>query len=548
MKIIENPNYMKKYEHWLTFDEATKNELLAITDNKEIKDRFYKDLTFGTGGLRGIMGAGTNRMNSYTVRKSTFGLANYLTSTFGKKCSVVIAYDSRINSDLFALDAALVLCSCGIKTYLFDTLMPTPVLSFSVKYLSCTAGIVITASHNPKEYNGYKVYDQHGCQLVPKYANQVIEYVNKVEDFESIPFMDVEQAKQDNLLIMVGQDILNNYLEAVCTQSLYRDSNVNIVFTPLHGSGNIPVKAILKDFDVSIVKEQELPDGNFSTVRSPNPEERDTLSIALQQAERENADIVIGTDPDCDRVGVGVKHNGKYDLLSGNQIGALLVNFVLSHKKINEKSTLVKTIVTNELGANIARKHGLHIIDTLTGFKYIGEQITEFEKTKDREFVIGYEESYGYLVGTHAKDKDAVVASMLICEMAAYYKAEGITLIDVLESLYIEYGYYLDALDSFTFKGVDGAVRIIDIMKELRNKDNKVLPNIKTILDYNNGIDELPKENVLKYILNDGSWIAVRPSGTEPKIKVYYSIQQGSEIFAKSKLLKIKKKIKRFMD
>lgn len=520
----------EKYEYWLTFDDNTKNELESITDKKEIEDRFYKDLEFGTGGLRGIMGAGANRMNKYTVGKATKGLCEYLKNEFAGEKSVVIAYDSRNNSKAFAECAAEVLCYNGIKTFLFEEIMPTPVLSFSVRYLNCNAGIVITASHNPKEYNGYKVYDKYGCQLVPQYADKVISYINNVKDIKSVKHMNLNMALSNGYLTYIGDEVLNSYISEVEKMAVYKEaSDLKIVYTPLHGTGNIPVRKVLSDmsFDVSVVKEQAVADGNFTTVRSPNPEEKDALNMALEQAKRANADLVIGTDPDCDRVGVGVLHNGEYTLLTGNQTGALLVDFYLKFKKqsLNPKSTLVKTIVTNDLGAEIARKNGLNVVETLTGFKYIGDQITKYEKTGENEFLIGYEESYGYLVGTYARDKDAVVASMLICEMASYYKKNKMTLVDALNVLYSEYGFYLDALDSFVLKGKDGASRIKNIMSYFRANKATVFPNITDVKDYSTGIGDLPKSNVLKFFLKGGSWIAVRPSGTEPKLKMYYSVR-----------------------
>lgn len=520
----------EKYEYWLTFDDNTKNELESITDKKEIEDRFYKDLEFGTGGLRGIMGAGANRMNKYTVGKATKGLCEYLKNEFAGEKSVVIAYDSRNNSKAFAECAAEVLCYNGIKTFLFEEIMPTPVLSFSVKYLNCNAGIVITASHNPKEYNGYKVYDKYGCQLVPQYADKVISYINNVKDIKSVKHMNLNMALSNGYLTYIGDEVLNSYISEVEKMAVYKEaSDLKIVYTPLHGTGNIPVRKVLSDmsFDVSVVKEQAVADGNFTTVRSPNPEEKDALNMALEQAKRANADLVIGTDPDCDRVGVGVLHNGEYTLLTGNQTGALLVDFYLKFKKqsLNPKTTLVKTIVTNDLGAEIARKNGLNVVETLTGFKYIGDQITKYEKTGENEFLIGYEESYGYLVGTYARDKDAVIASMLICEMAAYYKKNKMTLVDALNVLYSEYGFYLDALDSFVLKGKDGASRIKNITSYFRANKATVFPNITDVKDYSTGIGDLPKSNVLKFFLKGGSWIAVRPSGTEPKLKMYYSVR-----------------------
>lgn len=533
-------NYRDKYNLWLTFDENTKNELLSVNDEKEIEDRFYKDLAFGTGGLRGIMGAGSNRMNKYTVGKATFGLANYLKSKNDGEIKVALAYDSRNNSAFFAKTAAGIFASCGFKVYLYETLVPVPVLSFTTAFLGCTAGVMITASHNPKEYNGYKVYDSKGCQFCTEDAKNAIEFINKIDDFSTIPFADVEDNEN---ITMIGENVLGEFLKQVKKQSVYeKPSDLKIVYTPLHGTGNIPVRRMLEGMDVTVVKEQELPDGNFSTVRSPNPEEKDALNIAIETAKKIGADLVLGTDPDCDRVGIAVKDGDDYKLFTGNQTGALLVKFILTmHKdELNPKSTLVKTIVTSELGANIGRKFGLNVEETLTGFKYIGDKINKYEASGEKEFVIGYEESYGYLVGTHARDKDAVVSSMLICQMAAWYKNQGKTLVDGLNEIYDEYGYYLDFLDSFVLKGKDGAEKIQSLMVTFREKGTSLLPDIKEIIDFKDGIRDLPKENVLKYILNDGSWIAVRPSGTEPKIKVYYSVVDPDKENAKLRLEKIR--------
>ena len=533
----------EKFDLWCSFDEDTKNELVAISDEKEIEDRFYKNLEFGTGGLRGIMGAGPNRMNKYTIAKATKGYADYLKSRFDSEISVAIAYDSRNNSQYFSQVAAGVLAANGIKVYIYDTLMPTPVLSFTAKYLGCNGGIVLTASHNPKEYNGYKIYDEKGCQLVPQYANQVIKFVNAVEDLQSVDVMDFIEGVNNGIITEIGDDVLDAFLKEVKKQSIYEEkSDLKIVYTALHGTGNIPVRKALEGMNVSIVKSQELPDGNFSTVRSPNPEEKDALTLGITQAKEEKADLVLGTDPDCDRVGIAVLHNSEYVLMTGNQVGALLVDFVLSNRKdtLSSKSTLVKTIVTSEVGADIARSYGLNIVDTLTGFKYIGEQIGKYEINGDREFVIGYEESYGYLVGTHARDKDAVVSSMLICQMAAYHKNNGRTLVDALNNIYAKFGFYLDALDTFVLKGKDGAEKIQSIMANMRENGSSLFDNIKNVLDYSKGIDDLPKENVLKYKFTDGSWIAVRPSGTEPKLKVYYSMCGESKEIANDKLENIR--------
>ena len=530
--------YKEKYQQWLTFDEDTKSELSAITDEKEIEDRFYKDLAFGTGGLRGIMGAGSNRMNKYTVGKATYGLSKYIKSKNDGELSVVLAYDSRNNSAYFAKVAADIFSGQGFKVYLFEFLVPVPVLSFATAYLGCTAGVMLTASHNPKEYNGYKVYDSKGCQFCTEDAKGAIECINAIEDYTSIPF----EGKAENINT-VGEDVLSAFLAKVKEQSVYEEpSGLKIVYTPLHGTGNIPVRRMLDGMNVTVVKEQEMPDGNFSTVRSPNPEEKDALTIAIERAKEIDADLVLGTDPDCDRVGIAVKSGDEYVLFTGNQTGALLVKFILEMKKakLSSKSTLVKTIVTSELGANIGRSYGLQCEETLTGFKYIGDKINKYEASGEQEFVIGYEESYGYLVGTHARDKDAVVSSMLICQMAAYYHNQGKTLVDALEDIYAEYGYYLDHLDSFVLKGKDGAEKINDLMVYFRDKGLDLFDGLQEVIDYSKGIADLPKENVLKFIWKNGSWMAVRPSGTEPKIKVYYSVQADTREESKAKLAEYK--------
>ena len=535
-------DYKEKYAQWLDFaDDETKAELLSIKDEKELEDRFYKDLAFGTGGLRGVMGAGSNRMNKYTVGKATLGLARYLKSKSSGEISVAIAYDTRNNSRVFAETAATVFSTQGIKVYIYETIVPVPVLSFTTRYLSCNAGVMITASHNPKEYNGYKVYDSTGCQLCTDDAQSAITFINEITDYNSIPF-----DGDKSLVTYVGEKELSAFLNEVKKQSLYEEkSELKIVYTPLHGTGNIPVRRVLEGMDVTVVKEQEQPDGNFSTVRSPNPEEKDALTIAIEKARQINADLVLGTDPDCDRVGIAVKDGDDYKLFTGNQTGALLVKFVLSMKKeqLNSKSTLVKTIVTSDLGANIGRSFGLNVDETLTGFKYIGDKMNKYEQSGDREFIIGYEESYGYLVGNHARDKDAVVSSMLICQMASWYKNHGKTLVDGLNEIYDEYGYYLDYLDSFILKGKDGAEKIQELMTYFRNTGKALFDGIESIIDYSGGIGDLPKENVLKYVWIDGSWMAVRPSGTEPKIKVYYSVVDADREKAQKRLASIREKI-----
>lgn len=559
-------NYLDAYNFWKTdefFDIATRRELEALnpeTDEKEIEDRFYRDLEFGTGGLRGIMGAGTNRMNKYTVGKATKGLGDYLLDTYGeeaKRRGVVIGYDTRNNSKYFSEVAADVLSSMGIKVYLHSHARPTPQLSFSVKFWDAVAGVVVTASHNPKEYNGYKVYDKFGCQLVPWQAKQVIKYVDAVTDYKSIDFT-------GNTNLIQKGDVTDNFIDAVMKQSRNCDmaskESLHIIYTPLHGTGNVPVtKTLLLDGFTNLdhVDAQVVPDGGFPTVVSPNPEDRRALEMGIAQAERTGADIVLGTDPDCDRVGVAVKTADGYKLVTGNQMGALLMDYVLSHTELDkiQNPAVVKTVVTSELGAEIARRKGCAVFSTLTGFKFIGEKITQFEKARteqdknrDYTFVLGYEESYGYLAGTHARDKDAVVSSMLICEMAAEYKVAGKTLLDRIDEIYEDYGYYRDALDSFTLKGKDGLEKISSMMIELRTGGSP-FANTVQIIDYSKPVEaeplfgQLPTSNVLKYILADGSWIAVRPSGTEPKIKIYYSIKGTDKDEAEKKLVNIQNTI-----
>ncbi len=555
-------DYKLVYHQWTTdefFNEFTRKELLAIKDEKEIEDRFYKDLEFGTGGLRGVMGAGTNRMNKYTVGKATKGLGDYLLATYGADVcvsrGVVIGYDTRNNSEYFAKIAADVLSGMGIRVHLHTSARPTPQLSFSVKFWNAVAGIVLTASHNPKEYNGYKVYDENGCQLVPHQAKQVIAYVNAVTDYHTICF-------ESNDTLISTADVTDNFVDAVMKQSRYSgDKNLQIIYTPLHGTGNVPVQKCLRlagFTHVDSVEEQVIPDGNFPTVVSPNPEDRRALEMGIAQAEQTGADIVLGTDPDSDRVGVAVKTEIGFKLLTGNQIGALLMDFVLSNtdSRSIHKPAVVKTVVTSELGAEIAKKHGLTVFSTLTGFKFIGEKITQFEQaretadtTRDYTFLFGYEESYGYLAGTHARDKDAVVSSLLICEMAAQLKAQGKTLFDRMSELYAEYGYYRDALDSFTLKGKDGLERIASMMAELKAGSSPFENTVQKIdystpMDAEPGFGELPASDVLKYILADGSWVAVRPSGTEPKIKIYYSIKDADQDTAESRLQQIQSTIK----
>ena len=556
--------YKNRYQEWLDFEELQpelREELEQIKDDdKEIYERFYQELTFGTGGLRGILGAGTNRMNVYTVRRATAGLALYLLSNYGGEAQqrgVVIAYDSRAYSKQFAQEAALTLNSFGIRTYVFDCLTPTPELSFAVNYRQAIAGIVITASHNPKEYNGYKVYNEYGCQITGEMAEAILENINRYQELEDLPMMlSYETAEARDLYHVVDDMYHQAYQKAVLEQALLHDTvakeNLKVVYTPLHGTGLVPVTNVLdKDgfTQIHVLESQKEPDSAFSTVRSPNPEEKDALQLAIAYGEEIGADLVLGTDPDADRVGIAVWNGNEFVLLTGNQTGALLADYVLSQKELAENAVVIKTIVTSELGADIAEARGAEVMNVLTGFKYIGEKMIGFDKNKDHTFVMGYEESYGYLVGNHAKDKDAVVASMLICEMAAYQKAQGKTLLERLEELYQQHGYYKEALDSFTLPGADGQERIAAIMAQLRAQQVSELGGqaIAEIKDYKAGIDNLPKADVLKYFLADGGWMAVRPSGTEPKIKFYYSVRGTTMADAEAKVASLQGAVKEIM-
>ena len=540
--------YREKYEEWLRqADPETAEELRALTDEKEIEDRFYKDLEFGTAGLRGIMGAGSNRMNSRTVGRATQGLADYLKNKYPGETErgVVIAYDSRNHSREFALEAAHVLCAAGIPVRVFLELEPIPVLSFAVRKFHALGGIVITASHNPKEYNGYKVYDKNGCQLVPRDADELTEFVNRAGDAAGR-----ESRGQEEGMTFIGDEALSAFISTIMKETVWQGKPpaLRIVYTPLHGAGNKPVRAALARAgfrDVRVVAEQEAPDGDFPTVKSPNPEESGALQMGIGEAEKIGADIVIGTDPDSDRIGAAVRTDGGFRLITGNQMGALLTDFVLTMRKdrLTPASLIIKTIVTGELGADIARAKGVQVEETLTGFKYIGEKITAYENDPAKDFIMGYEESYGYLIGTHARDKDAVGTAVLICEMAAWYRTKGMTLIDALDRLYEQYGYRLDRTISYTLPGKDGMEKIARIMEALRTGTaGEWMPGIREVLDYRKGIGSLPKENVLKFLLEDGSWAAVRPSGTEPKIKFYCSLRAASEAEGELRLADMKKR------
>ena len=550
--------YREKYNEWIsssTISEEVKEELRAIKDEKEIEDRFYKELEFGTGGLRGIIGAGTNRMNVYTVGKATQGFADFINDTYKGEKAIAIAYDSRNMSKEFAKAAALTLCANDIKVYLYESLRPTPMLSFAVRHLKCKAGIVITASHNPKEYNGYKAYGEDGCQLTDEPAKEVIGYVNRVEDYSKIKTMSEEEALEKGLLVYIGENVDKAYIESLKSltirEELVKDhaKDLKIVYTPIHGSGNVPVRRVLSELgyeNVLVVKEQELPNGNFPTAPYPNPENPDVFKIAMEMANKVNADVIFGTDPDCDRIGVVVKDNkGEFRVLTGNQTGMLLVNYVLgSLKELNKlpkNGVVIKTIVTTESVRKMAEAYGIKLIDVLTGFKYIGEKIREFEETGSNEYLIGFEESYGYLFGTFSRDKDAVVASMLIAEMTLYYKKQGKTLYDALVEIYEQYGYFKESLVSVELKGKEGQEKIGRCLDLLRAHEITEVNGVKVVksFDYKSSTEKdlianttskinLPKSNVLKYILEDDSWFVVRPSGTEPKMKVYLAVKGNS--------------------
>ncbi len=545
------------YEAWLNdpnIDEHTKHELQLIKGQiGEIEDRFYRDLEFGTGGLRGVMGAGTNRMNRYVIGKATQGFANFLLNESSTP-SVVIAHDSRMNSDVFSLEAACVLAANGIRTYLFRSLRPTPQLSFAVRDLKATGGIVVTASHNPPEYNGYKVYGADGGQLIPHQAEQVINQIREISSFDEVKRLTQAEAEDQGLLCWLHEEADQRFVDAVVAQTvqpqMLKDGaggELGVVFTPLHGAGNLPIQQVLAQAgfsNVSIVAEQEQPDGMFPTVKSPNPEEQEAFTLAIKLAKETGADIIVGTDPDCDRMGAVVKNDqGEFVVLSGNQSGALMVNYLLSNLKaqgnLPANGAVIKTIVTSEMGADIAAAFGCQVFSTLTGFKYIGELMTQFEASGSHEFLFGYEESYGYLTGTYARDKDAVVAALLICEAAAYYKSQGKTLYEVLLELYAEYGTYLEKLESRTLKGKNGVEQIGAIMNDWRVSPPEHIAGVAVtqVLDYAKGLEGLPVENVLKFMLADGSWFCLRPSGTEPKIKVYFAVR-GTGVSEASAALK----------
>ncbi|MDD3305682.1 MAG: phospho-sugar mutase [Acetobacterium sp.] len=557
-------DYKKAYQNWLDqpeLDPQLRQELEAITAEKEIEDRFYIDLEFGTGGMRGKMGAGSNRMNIYTVAKVTYGLGKYLLrqDIQNWEKGVVIAYDSRHNSRKFAETAAGVLGKMGVVAYLFEELRPTPELSFAVRELKAAGGIVITASHNPKEYNGYKVYGPDGGQMVTASADALIAEIEKIQDPFAIPIMSLAEGRDQKIIKMVGEKMDQAFTAAVTAICLAnRDSQLKVVYTPLHGSGNQPVRRVLAELgyqQVLVVPEQELPDGDFTTAPYPNPEDPSVFALAMALAEQKNADIIIGTDPDGDRVGVvGRNQNGQFEIFSGNQTGALLVDYYLKTRTdLPENKVVIKTIVTSELGGIVAKSHGAGVLDVLTGFKYIGELMTDFEKTGDYTFAFGYEESYGYLAGNYARDKDAVVACALICEMTDYYKKQGKTLYEALIDLYQQHGYFIEDVVALTLEGIEGKAKITEIMEKFRTISFPGFADAQLIRfdDYETGVSndliseaktkiELPSSNVLKFVFDDYSWFALRPSGTEPKLKIYFSVtgKTREEAMTKKELLK----------
>lgn len=569
--------YQEKYQKWLAnpiFDQKTKEELESIKGNEaEIKDRFYKDLEFGTAGLRGVIGAGTNRMNKYTVGKATQGLANFIKKEGGEQRGVAISFDSRIMSEEFSKEVALCLNANGIKTYRFESLRPVPELSFAVRELGCIAGIMITASHNPPEYNGYKVYWEDGAQIVAPKDQLIIQEVNQIEDFSVIKTMKQEDAEKEGLYHEIGAEIDQKYYQQleklVLNPEIIHEvqKDLKIVYTPLHGTGNIPVRTVLKELgfeNVYVVKEQELPDGKFPTVDYPNPEDPKAFALALKLAKEVDADIILATDPDADRLGIFAKDTktGEYKTFTGNMTALLIAEYELSQKKekgiLPANGAIIKTIVSSNLTDAIAQEYQMKLFEVLTGFKYIGEKIKEFEQTGKYEYVFGFEESYGCLIGTHARDKDGIVAVMALCEAAAYYKKQGLSLWDQMIRIYEKYGYYKEEQISIVLKGADGAEQIKQMMEKMRNHPPKQIGKytVKEIRDYqrNEVLDVttgkttetgLPKSNVLYYDLGDGAWCCARPSGTEPKIKFYIGVKENSMEEAEKEVKKLAEELKK---
>lgn len=551
-------NYIETYNHWLNssdIDDATRKELEAMKgSDEEIKERFYRELEFGTAGLRGVLGAGINRMNKYLVRKTTQGYAEYIKKSGADACKrgIVIAHDNRRFSIEFCRETAGVLAANGIKAYIFNSLRPTPELSFAVRTLGAFGGVMITASHNPPEYNGYKLYDERGCQLIPQINDLVVAEIAKIDDPLSVKALTLDEAGE--LITVLGNDIDEKYYEAVMSICVRPEvkKNIKIVYSPQHGTGNVPVRTVLErlGYNVIPVIEQCDPDTEFSKTLSPNPENKEAYVLAIEYAKKAEADIVITTDPDCDRLGVAVKQNGEYVLMTGNQSAAVLLEYILEGRKekglLPENGVMFNTIVTSDLGDRICDKHGVSVEKTLTGFKFIGDKVYNHELKGDKKFVFGYEESYGCLAADFVRDKDAVQASLMLCEAAAYYNELGKTLLDVLYDLYKEHGYFLDALDNFMFKGIDGTEKMAALLDGLRKDPPSNVGDVKisVVEDYlsekmkNAGF---PSSNVLKFILEDGSWVAVRPSGTEPKCKFYYSVVAKDKESATIKLEQMRK-------
>lgn len=572
--------YRESYEEWLRnpyFDEATKEELRSIgDDDNEIKERFYRELEFGTAGLRGVIGAGTNRMNIYTVRKATQGLANYIIKNNGQEKGVAIAYDSRRMSPEFADEAARCLAANGIKAYIFESLRPTPELSYAVRRLGCIAGINITASHNPPEYNGYKVYWEDGAQITPPHDKGIMDEVKAVTDYNTVKTMDREEAKTAGLYEVIGEEVDDGYIAELKKQVIHQDSinavgrDLKIVYSPLHGTGNIPARRILKELgftNVYVVKEQELPDGEFPTVSYPNPEAKEAFELGLKLAKEVDADLILATDPDADRLGVYVKDtaSGEYKVLTGNMSGCLLADYEIGQRKalygLPDDGFLIKTIVTSNLADAIAKGYDIGLIEVLTGFKYIGQQILKFETTGKGTYLFGFEESYGCLIGTHARDKDAIVATMALCEAAAYYRTQGKTLWDAMLNMYERYGYYKDDIQSITLKGIEGLQKIQQIMDTLRKNPPAEIGGYTVLKARDYQADTikdtvtgevtktgLPSSNVLYYDLSDDAWVCVRPSGTEPKVKFYYGIKGNSLADAEEKSAKLGEEVLAMID
>lgn len=562
-------NYLDKYQQWTKdqyFDDDTRNELINLSGNDtEIEDRFYKDLEFGTGGLRGVLGAGSNRMNIYTVRKATQGLANYILKQGGADKGVAIAYDSRRMSPEFAREAALCLNANGIKSYVFDSLRPTPELSFAVRELGCISGIVVTASHNPPEYNGYKVYWEDGAQVTSPKDVDIIAEVNAITDYSNVKTMDEAAAAAQGLFHIIGSEMDDKYMEALKKLVIHPIAedckDIKIVYTPLHGTGNLPVRRVLKELgfnNVYVVPDQELPDSNFSTVGYPNPEDEKVFTLAKKLAEEVGADLILATDPDADRLGVQVRNkDGEFVLLTGNMSGALIAEYLFAARQakgtLPANAALIKTIVTGNMADQIAKHYNAKLIEVLTGFKFIGEQMKMFEETGSNEYIFGFEESYGCLIGTHARDKDAIVACMILCEAAAYYKSQGITLYEQMETMFEKYGYFKEDLVSITLKGIEGMEKIKTIMESYRKNPPKTAGEYKvlkvrdykadTVTDLATGEvtpTYLPKSDVLYFEMDKDAWCAIRPSGTEPKLKLYFGVKGESLEDANAKLKGLK--------